>query len=68
MSDQELCMREVDTPYYGKMRCGAPATQFEADDDHWHDWLWCEEHAKGRESRCEPLKQAPRSRREESDE
>ena len=34
MSDQELCMREVDTPYYGKMRCGAPATQFEADDDH----------------------------------
>jgi hypothetical protein len=27
--------------------CPFAATQFEAVDDHWHDWVWCNEHAHG---------------------
>ena len=46
--------------------CGAYATRFEADDDYHHDWLWCDEHAEGRPT--EPFMQAPKGRREESDE
>lgn len=46
--DDKLCMHDG---------CDRLATQFEADDDYWHDWIWCDEHAAGRLPRCEPIKE-----------
>src|SRR5882724_8063430 len=28
--------------------CDRPATRFESDPDHWHDWVWCADHALDR--------------------
>ena len=28
--------------------CDLAATRFEEDSAHWHDWIWCDEHAKER--------------------
>lgn len=30
------------------LQCGKIATRFEEDPNHWHDWVWCDKHAKGR--------------------
>ena len=33
--------------------CDRCATRIEHADEHWHDWIWCDEHAVGRKT--EPL-------------
>jgi hypothetical protein len=30
--------------------CEKEATQFEEDQSHWHDYIWCEEHAIGKQT------------------
>ncbi len=41
---ENYCMADLPSGF----QCGEIATRFEHDPNHWHDWIWCEEHAKDR--------------------
>jgi hypothetical protein len=58
----EYCMAKTNEGF----QCGAYATHFEEDTGHWHDWLWCDEHAEGRST--EEYKQAPKAAEKNLDE
>lgn len=57
MNKEDYCLGEKEIPGYGKVGCEEAAKWFEEDSNHWHDWVWCDEHAEGK--KVEPLKAEP---------